>query len=207
MEGMSIAPEQVEAPAEDAVLYRSSPARTFIAVFAILMVSYLAVSPLVALLAGDTGDSWPATVLQAVIMGAVAAGGYAISARAALTTWIRVSAGGLELAAQDSDPVLLAWPDIAAVVVRRSGLRTVLEVTPADLDSVHPVQDADAGGPAMTDTDDGPAFTADLTQIWPGPRALRRELARRMHAAQNAARDRTSPTGRPASLEQKSSLG
>jgi hypothetical protein len=32
----------------------------------------------------------------------------------------------------------------------------------------------------MTETDRGTAFTADLTQVWPGPRALRRELARRM---------------------------
>jgi hypothetical protein len=29
MKGMSIAPEQVEAPAADAVLFRSSPWRTF----------------------------------------------------------------------------------------------------------------------------------------------------------------------------------
>jgi hypothetical protein len=27
----------------------------------------------------------------------------------------------------------------------------------------------------MTETGNGTAFTADLTQVWPGPRALRRE--------------------------------
>jgi hypothetical protein len=32
----------------------------------------------------------------------------------------------------------------------------------------------------MTETGIGTAFTADLTQLWPGPRSLRRELARRM---------------------------
>ena len=79
-------------------------------------------------------------------------------------------------------------PDVAAVVIRRDGLRTVLEVVPADLDSVHPVQGADHGDPLLVDTARGPAFTADLTQIWPGPQALRRELDRRMQAARRAER-------------------
>ncbi|MFC7527905.1 hypothetical protein [Actinoplanes sp. GCM10030250] len=180
---MSIAPEEVEAPARDAVLFRSSPVRTFVTVFVVLMVAYLAVSPVVAMIAPDTGDPWWVTAAQAVVVGVTVSGAYALSARAALTTWVRVSAGGVELAAQDSDPVLLDWPDIAAVVIRRDGLRTILEVVPADLDSVHPVQDTRTGGPAMVDTPRGPAFTADLTQIWPSPRALRLELSRRMHQA------------------------
>jgi hypothetical protein len=182
MKGMSIAPEQVEAPAADAVLFRSSPVRTFVAVFLLLIVSFAAVSPFVALLAGGTGNPWWHTASEAGVISALAAGGYAWSTRGALTTWVRVSSGGLELAAQGSDPILLAWPDIEAVVVRRAGLRTVLEVTPVDLDRVHPVQDEGPGGPAMTETPDGPAFTADLSEVWPGPRALRRELARRMPA-------------------------
>ena len=34
---------------------------------------------------------------------------------------------------------------------------------------------------ALHDEADGaPAFTADLTQVWPGPRALRRELSRHL---------------------------
>ncbi|MEU4421940.1 hypothetical protein AB0F81_15050 [Actinoplanes sp. NPDC024001] len=180
---MSIAPEEVEAPARDAVLFRSSPARTFTVVFLALMVAYVAVSPVVGWIAGDTGDPWWVASLQAVVIGAVVAGAYALSARAALPTWVRVSAGGLELAAQDSDPILLDWADITAVVVRRDGLRTVLEVVPADLDSVHPVQGPDHGEPTLVDTPRGPAFTADLTQIWPSPAALRRELDRRMRAA------------------------
>jgi hypothetical protein len=180
---MSIAPEQVEAPAGDAVLFRSSPARTFAALFAILWLTYLAVSPLTALILGSDGDTWWSTLLQATVIGAVIAGAYAFSARAALTTWVRVSAGGLELAAQGSDPILLAWPDIARVVVRRAGFRTVLEVTPLDLDRVHPVTGEGPGWPALTDTTTGTAFTADLTQVWPGPRALRRELSRRMPTA------------------------
>ena len=79
MEGMSIAPEQVEAPARDAVLFRSSPMRTFAAVFLILMVSYVSVSPLVAVIGGSTGTPWWSTVLQAVVIGAVVAAGYAYS--------------------------------------------------------------------------------------------------------------------------------
>jgi hypothetical protein len=178
---MSIAPEQVVAPADDAVLFRSSPPRTFVLLFGILVVAYLATTPLVSALVGDSGDPWWSTLLQAVVLGAVIAGAYALSARAALTTWVRISTGGLELAAQGSDPVLLAWSDIATVVIRRTGLRTVLEVTPVDLDRVHPVQGEGPGWPTLTETRTGTAFTADLTQVWPGPRALRRELARRMN--------------------------
>jgi hypothetical protein len=177
---MSIAPEQVEAPAVDTVLFRSSPARTFALMFGILLVTYLVTAPIVTLLVGDLGDPWWSTVLQAVVIGALVAGAYAFTARAALTTWVRVSAGGLELAAQGSDPVLLSWADIATVVVRRTGLRTVLEVTPLDFDRVHPVQGDGPGWPTLIETTAGTAFTADLTQVWPGPRALRRELARRM---------------------------
>ncbi|GAA2640709.1 hypothetical protein [Paractinoplanes durhamensis] len=177
---MSIAPEQVEAPATDAVLFRSSPIRTFIAVFLLLMVSFAAVSPIMALAVGGTGNPWWQSFLQAGVISVVAAGAYAWSTRGSLKTWVRISSGGLELAAQDSDPILLAWPDIETVVVRRSGLRSVLEVTPVDLDRVHPVDDEGPGGPAMTETSDGPAFTADLSEVWPGPRALKRALAQHM---------------------------
>ncbi|GAA4930933.1 hypothetical protein [Actinoplanes utahensis] len=180
---MSIAPEQVRAPARDAVLFRSSPARTFVTVFAVLMVAYLAVSPLIGWVAGGSGDPWWVIAAQAALVGAGVAGAYALSARAALPTWVRVSSGGLELASQDSDPILLDWSDIVTVLVRRDGLRTVLEVVPGDLDSVHPVQEGDSGGPAMADTPRGPAFIADLTQIWPSPRALMREIDRHRHAA------------------------
>jgi hypothetical protein len=182
MGGMSIAPEQVEAPARDAVLFRSSPVRTFLAVLAILMVSFLAASPIMALIAGGD-DDWDAGLGPAAVVAVLAAAAYAYSTRAALSTWVRVSAGGLELAAQGSDPVLLDWADIDSVVVRRVGLRTVLDVTPIDLDSVHPVQGEGPGWPTMTETEHGTAFTADLSEVWPGPRRLRRELARRMHPA------------------------
>ena len=185
---MSIAPEQVEAPARDAVLFRSSPWRTFLAVFVILLVSYLAVSPLVALIGRGGGDSAGSTVSQAIVIGAVVAAAFAWSSRAALTTWVRVSAAGLELAAQGSDPIMLAWADIDSVVVRRVGLRTVLDVTPVDLDRVHPVPGDGPGWPAMEITDDGEAFMADLSELWPGPRKLRRELARRLHPAAQGVR-------------------
>ena len=181
MEGMSIAPEEVAAPADDAVLFRSSPVRTFLAVATVIMFAYLAVSPLVGLLVDGADGPWWSTPAQAVVIGVLAAGGFAVSARSSLRTWVRVSAAGLELAAQGSDPVWLAWPDVAHVAVRREGARTVLEVTPVTLDAVHPVDSPGPGGPAMAETESGTAFTADLTQLWPGPRALRRELARRMH--------------------------
>jgi hypothetical protein len=183
MDAMSIAPEQVKAPADDAVLFRSSPARTFAALFVILLLTYLATVPIVSLILGGTRDPWWSTLAQAAVIGALVAGAYAVSARAALRTWVRVSAGGLELAAQGSDPVLLAWDDIATVLVRRSGLRIVLDVTPVDLDTVHPVQGEGSGWPALHDTSEGATFTADLTHLWPAPRALRRELARRLPEA------------------------
>jgi hypothetical protein len=179
MEIMSIEPEEIEAPARDAVVFRSSPLRTFAVVFAVIVVAYLAVAPLVRLIVGD--DPWWSAAAQAAVIGLLVAGAVALSARSSITTWVRVSSAGLELAAQGSDPVLLDWQDIRHVVVRRVGLRTVLDVTPVDLDSVHPVDGDGPGWPTMTHTPDGPAFTADLTQIWPGPRALRRELTRRIH--------------------------
>ena len=175
---MSLAPDEVEAPAGRSALFRSSPARTFAAVFVILAIAYAATGPLVDVLLDDGGDPWWSTGLQAVMIGALVATAAAYTARSSLTTWVRISDGGIELAAQGSDPVLLAWPDVADVAVRRVGLRTVLELTPVDLDRVHPVQDEGEGWPALTETARGPAFTADLTQVWPGPRALRRALAR-----------------------------
>ncbi|MEV4636281.1 hypothetical protein AB0J80_02920 [Actinoplanes sp. NPDC049548] len=178
---MSIPPEEVEPPAADAVLFRSSPGRTFAALFAVLLVAYVAVSPLVAYLLGAPGEPWWSTLAQGAVIATLVAGGYALSSRSAMRTWVRASSGGLELAAEGSDPVLLAWPDIEHVAVRRTGLRTVLDVTPVDLDRVHPVAEGDEGWPALHDEENGtPAFTADLTQVWPGPRALRRELDRHL---------------------------
>jgi hypothetical protein len=182
---MSIPPDEVEAPADDAVLFRSSPWRTFAVLSGTLLAAYVIVSPLVALVLGAPDDPWWSTLAQGAVVAVLVAGAYALSSRSALSTWVRASAGGLELAAQGSDPVLLAWPDIDHVVVRRDGLRTMLDVTPVDLDRVHPVAGEDEGWPAIRDDEADPlgrpAFTADLTQVWPGPRALRRELARRMH--------------------------
>ena len=175
-----MAPEQVQAPARDAVLFRSSPLRTGMALFGALAITYLAAAGLGDLVLDDPAEPWWTTLVQAVIVSVTVAGVYLVTARSSLATWVRVSDGGLELAAQGSDPVLLAWPDIDGAVVRRSGLRTVLEVRPVDLDRVHPVQDAGEGWPPLIETQAGPAFLADLTQVWPGPRTLRRELSRRL---------------------------
>jgi hypothetical protein len=177
---MSTPPEQVQAPAGHAVLFRSSPLRTGTVLFAVLAVTYLAVAALGDLVLGDPEEPWWSTLLQATIVSATVAAVYLVTARSTLATWIRVSDGGLEMAAQGSDPVLLAWSDVAEAAVRRSGLRTVLEVVPVDLDRVHPVQDEGEGWPPLAETPAGPAFTADLTQVWPGPRALRRELSHRL---------------------------
>lgn len=177
---MSVAPEHVQAPAGDAVLFRSSPLRTGAALFVALLVAFLAVAALGDLVLGDPVGPWWPTVLQAILVSTTVAGLYLVTARSTLATWVRVSDAGIEVAAQGSDPVLLAWRDVAAAGIHRSGLRTVLEVTPVDLDRVHPVQDEGTGWPPLAETPAGPAFTADLTQVWPGPRALRRELARRL---------------------------
>jgi hypothetical protein len=179
---MSIAPEEVAAPAADAVLFRSSPARTFGLLFGILTTACLATAPLAALVTGDSGEPWSSTVLQAGVIAAVVAGVYAISARSALHTWVRISDGGLELAAQDSDPIWLAWDDVESVTIHHTGMRTVLEVVPTEFDGVHavPGPGPGPGWPTLAETPSGTAFLADLTQVWPGPRALRRELGRRM---------------------------
>lgn len=178
---MSLAPEDVEAPAAGAVVFRSAPARTFAVMLVVIVVAYVAVSPLVHLVLDGADDPWWLTLAQAGVIGVLVAGAFAVSARSSLRTWVRVSDAGLELAAQGSDPVWLTWADVAHVVIRRDGARTVLEVTPKDMDLVHPVDAGGPGWPALAETAHGPAFTADLTQLWPGPRALRRELARRMH--------------------------
>jgi hypothetical protein len=184
MEHMSIPPDEVEPPAGDAVLFRASPWRTFATLAGTLLLAYVLVSPLVILILDAPPEPWWSVLAQGAVVAVVVAGAYALTSRSALNTWVRASSGGLELAAQGSDPVLLAWPDIDHVVVRRDGLRTVLDVTPVDLDRVHPVSEEDEGWPAIRDDETDPlgrpAFTADLTQVWPGPRALRRELARRM---------------------------
>ncbi len=179
---MPIAPEQVEAPARDAVLFRSSPVRTFVVLFLLLMLSFALVSPIVALVAGGTAKPWWHTALQAGVIAGLASAAYAYSTRGSLKTWVRISSGGLELAAQDSDPILLTWTDIKHVTVRRERLRNVLEVTPIDLDDVHPVQGEEVGPPALAETPDGQSFTADLSELWPGPRRLRRELAKYLPA-------------------------
>jgi len=177
-----IAPEQVEAPARDTVLFKSSPLRTFVVLFLLLMLSFALVSPIVAAVVGGTGSPWWQAGLQAGAIAVLAAGAYVYSTRGSLKTWVRVSSGGLELAAQDSDPILLDWADIKHVTVRREGLTNLLEVTPVDLDVVHPVQGEEVGPPVLAETPEGQSFTADLSEVWPGPRRLRRELAKHLPA-------------------------
>jgi hypothetical protein len=110
MEGMSIPPDEVAAPADDAVLFRSSPWRTFALLSGTLLVAYVIVSPLVALFLGAPDDPWWSTLGQGAVVAVVVAGGYAVTSRSALSTWVRASSGGLELAAQGSDPVLACAP-------------------------------------------------------------------------------------------------
>ncbi|GGL19267.1 hypothetical protein [Mangrovihabitans endophyticus] len=178
-----IKPEQVTEPPGETKLFRSAPLRTFLVFFVIMLVVYVAVSPLVDLVLGASPDSWRATLAQGAIVAALVAGGWAVTARSARATWVRTSDDGLEIASQGSDPVMLHWADVDAAVVHRRGTRMVLEVMPSDMDRVHPVQDNDNGWPAMTETESGTAFTVELSQVWPGPRALRRELARHLTAA------------------------
>ena len=88
------------------------------------------------------------------------------------TTWVRTSAGGLELCAGGRDPILLAWPDVASVRVRRSWWRPVLlAVTPVEMSRVHRA-DVRHGIPRIRDG----AFIAEVGLLRPGVDVLRREL-------------------------------
>lgn len=58
-------------------------------------------------------------------------------------TWVRVSCGGIELAANGSDPILLDRSEIVCARVRRRGLRAVPDVVPADPDTVRSTDPAE----------------------------------------------------------------
>src|SRR5689334_6877024 len=116
---MSAEPDEVAAPADDTVLFHSSPVRTFAVMAGASMLAYLVVSPLVDLVLRDADDPWWLTLIQGAVIGVLVAAAFAFSARSSLSTWVRVSSAGLELAAQGSDPVFLTRADIEHVVVRR----------------------------------------------------------------------------------------
>ena len=172
MEGMSIAPEEVEAPAADAVLFRSSPVRDVRR-----RLPGARWSPTwpsrrwwrCCWAAPD--DPWWLTLLQAAVIGALVAGALRlISPASSLTTWVRVSRAAWSWPPRAA--TRCCWPGRTSphVAVRRAGA--------AHRAGRHPGRPGPGAsgartraraGPTMTETAAGTAFTADLTQVWPGP--------------------------------------
>ncbi len=172
---MASSPEDVAAPAEDVTVFRTSRARTFGVMFAGFLIVWPIGNALMSWLLGDANpDPWWQVLLQAALTGAAVSALLTFVTPGQHPTWIRTSSGGLELSAGGSDPIHLAWVDIARVQVRRKS-RWLLEVTPADMGRVNRVQE----GNGMPRRRDG-AFVVDLARVAPGPASLRRELARWM---------------------------
>lgn len=171
-------PDDVTAPAADSRLFRSSPTLYFLILVPATLLAVTAASLLIDLLDG-AGLSWRQLGVRAAALLPFTAAGAGLVAWQIRRrpTWVRISSGGIELAVQGSDPILLDWSEIVCARVHRRGLRAVLDVVPADPDTVrstgpHRVL------PRMRDTADGTAFTADIVFLRPGPTALQAALAR-----------------------------
>ncbi|MBG0564316.1 hypothetical protein [Actinoplanes aureus] len=162
----------VAAPASGAALFRVSWVLSIVRLSGIFWLVYLVIQPLVGLALGAERDPWWVLLLQGAIYSALAAGGMALLPRSPFHNWVRISDGGLELCAAGSDPILLAWPDVASVEVRRQGLRTVLRVTPVEMSRVQRA-DVHYGLPRVRNG----AFIADVGLLRPGVDVLRRALA------------------------------
>ncbi len=171
-------PDEVTAPAPDAQLFRPSAAWTFLVIFAVAVPVMTAANLLLDLPDGQSlgwhqlgkaaGDSLPYCLLAAT------AAAWQIRRR---RSWVRISSGGIELAAYAAGPIVLDWAEITSVRVHRRGLRAVLDVVPADVDAVRSVEPA-RDLPQMRDTADGTAFTVEVSFLRPGLAALRTSLAR-----------------------------
>lgn len=169
-------PDEVAAPAADATLFRASRARFFAVRLVTFVAAFLVVGPMVSRLLGDDdpGPGW-STLVQGLFTGMLLAACLTFGTDGWRRAWVRTSAGGLELMIAGSDPVHLEWANVADARVRRTRLRWILEVTPADLSQVRQVQEGN-GMPIVR----GGAFPADVTLLAPGPRRLRAELTRRL---------------------------
>ena len=171
-------PDDVAAPAADAVLFHSAPGWVFLTTLLVAVPIMAAGGVLIELLdgAGLGWRDWAAAAADALPLALL------IAALAAAQvwqrrTWVRISSGGVELAARGGDPVLLDWAEIVSARVRRRWLWTVLDVVPVDpynVRSVEPQRDP----PRMRDTGYGAAFTVEVGGLRPGPAALRAALAR-----------------------------
>lgn len=118
---MTTSPEDVAAPADDTLVFRTSRAR----IFAFTIIGFLVVWPAGNLMASwwlgdDTADPWWSVLLQAALTGTAVAALSPFIAPGRPQTWIRTSSGGLELSSAGGDPILLAWDDISHIQVRRS---------------------------------------------------------------------------------------
>lgn len=171
-------PDEVTAPAPDAQLFRSSPTWAFLVILFLVMPVFAIIDLLLDLPEGaDLG--WrqvSETVGNSLLFALVAAGAAAWQIRRR-RTWVRISSGGIELAADGGDPILIDWSEIICARIRRRGLWAVLDVVPTDPDTVrstNPHRDL----PRMRDTPDGTAFTVPAGGLRPRPAALRTALAR-----------------------------
>lgn len=177
-------PDDVTAPAPDAVLFRTSVPWTFGFTYLLILpfglLSWLLVDLMLDVDEAGTGMSWVlATLLRVAVFSVFAAAVIAWQSRRR-PTWVRSSAAGVEIATRGSDPVFVGWADVISADVRRRGLvATVLEVAPADIGRPA-TADPDADLPLLRDTPNGPAYVAELSSVRPGPAALRAELARRL---------------------------
>ncbi|HLL64426.1 MAG TPA: hypothetical protein VK453_01630 [Micromonosporaceae bacterium] len=179
-------PDDVTAPAADARLFRSSPTWLFVIVVLLTLPTNVGLQLLLQLLDGaPAGSPQAAEALPSALAFAVMAGGAAAWLLWRRRTWVRISSGGIELAALGGDPILLDWSEIVAVRVRGHWLRTVLDVVPVALHAVRSAEPA-RDLPRVRDTADGAAFSVDVGALRPGPATLRAELAR--HTARSATR-------------------
>ncbi len=171
-------PDDVTAPAADSQLFRSSPTWYLLIYVPAMLLGVTAVSLLIDLLDGVDLSWRHLGVKAAALLPATAAGaGFFAWQIWRRRSWVRISSGGVELAADGGDPILLDWSEIISARIRRRGLWAVLDVVPADPDTVHST-DSHRDLPRMRDTADGTAFTVQVGVLQPGPTALRTALAR-----------------------------
>ncbi|MFI1997014.1 hypothetical protein [Actinoplanes sp. NPDC020271] len=182
----SLGPGDVAVPTAGAVLFRHSMLRALFVVVSVMILAWALSMPLTSALLGhptgwDVLDSFPPLFL---LPGAI---GFGIGALRQRThpTWIRVSTLGIELA-QRGDPVFVPWSNVMTARVRRRWIFAVLDVIPADPNTVSAVRPSRylprfryKHGVAM--------FRIEVGTIWPGRRNLQAALVRYRQTAEGVA--------------------
>lgn len=172
----SLGPEDVAAPAPDAVLFRDSVPRALFILVPTVVAGWTLMALLLSAPSGH-GVGWDHLgSLPLPVAAALAGFGGAAWRLRGRPTWIRVSALGIELA-QRGDPVFVAWPQIASARVRGRWIFAALEVIPVDLYAVGcalPSRDL----PRIRYTRGVAVFRVEAGTMRPGLSALRAVLAR-----------------------------